>query len=270
MRRAVVLAGGKGTRLRPYTAVLPKPLLPIGDGPVLDIVLQQLRAAGFADVTVATGYMGELIETVLDHRNSYGIKIRYCREKDPLGTVGPLASIPGLCEPFLVMNGDVLTDLNYAELFADHVESDAIATIATTTRDIAVTLGVLECADCEDPTRLTGYVEKPRLKYDVSMGIYCFSPSVLRYIEPGVNLDLPDLILRLIDHDEVVRSWRSESYWVDLGRRDDYERAANEFDQIRDRLIPSDPVAVVEKLPGGSPNSPTRNSGVARTAPSVR
>ncbi len=237
MPRAVILAGGQGTRLRPYTAVLPKPLLPIGDRPVLDIVLHQLSAAGFGRVTVATGYLAELIETVLDHRNTYGVTIDYVREEEPLGTVGPLAMIEGLDEPFLVMNGDVLTDLDYRKLLSDHVASGAIATIATTTRHIQVTLGVIECGDDTDADRLTGYVEKPRHAYDVSMGIYCFAPSVLEHIEPGVHFDLPDLVLTLIARGKVVRAWRSDDYWVDLGRPEDYERAINEFEEVRDRLL---------------------------------
>jgi NDP-sugar pyrophosphorylase family protein len=213
-------------------------LLPVDDGPVLEIVMRQLRHAGFAHVTVATGYLAELIETVLNHRNLGGIKIDYVREDEPLGTVGPLAVISDLTHPFLVMNGDVLTELDYSSLFADHIASDAIATIASTMREVPVTLGVLECKDDRDPTKLTGYVEKPTLQFEVSMGIYCFSPRVLRYIEPGVHLDLPDLVLRLIEHGETVRAWPSDAYWVDLGRREDYERAILELDDMRDRLLP--------------------------------
>src|SRR5205807_9695715 len=138
----------------------------------------------------------------------------------------------------LVMNGDVLTDLSYHDLFADHLKSDAIATIATTTREVPVTLGVVECNDLRERDRLTGYLEKPRLSYEVSMGIYCFRPGILRYIEPGIHLDLPELVLRLIEHGEDIRAWRSDAYWVDLGRREDYDRAVNEFDRMRRRLIP--------------------------------
>ncbi|MGI9185279.1 MAG: sugar phosphate nucleotidyltransferase [Solirubrobacteraceae bacterium] len=240
MPRAVILAGGQGMRLRPYTAVLPKPLLPIGDRPVLDIVMSQLYASGFQRLTVATGYMGELIEAVLNHRNKRRLEIDYIREREPMGTVGALALIEGLDEPFLVMNGDVLTDLDYRQLFTDHVASGAIATIASTTRHVQVSLGVLECESTNGVKRLTGYVEKPRLTYDVSMGVYCFSPEVLKYIEPNVTLDLPDLALRLIDAGEFVGAWHSDAYWVDLGRREDYESAINDFEHMRDRLVPDD------------------------------
>ena len=227
-------------RLRPYTAVLPKPLLPIADRPVLDIVVSQLYASGFERITIATGYMGELIEAVLDHRNKRRLDIDYTREREPLGTVGALALIEGLGEPFLVMNGDILTDLDYHQLFTAHVESDAIATIASTTRQVQVSLGVLECERTDGLNRLTGYVEKPTLTYDVSMGVYCFSPDVLRYIEPNRALDLPDLALRLIEAGEFVQAWASDAYWVDLGRHEDYETAINDFERMRDRLIPEE------------------------------
>ena len=208
---------------------------------MLDIVMTQLSAAGFKRLTVATGYMGELIEAVLTHRNRHhGLDIDYLRERQPLGTVGALALISGLDEPFLVMNGDVLTDLDYRRLMEDHVASGAIATIASTTRHVQVSLGVLECEDHDGRSRLTGYVEKPRLTYDVSMGVYCFSPEILAYIEPNVSLDLPDLALRLIEAGEFVQSWRSDAYWVDLGRREDYETAIGEFERMRDRLLPDE------------------------------
>lgn len=238
--RAVILAGGYGMRLRPYTSVLPKPLLPVGERPVLEIVIDQLRASGFHRVTIATGYMAELIEAVLNHhRGRDDVSIEFVRDPEPLGTVGPLAAITGLDDPFLVMNGDILTDLDYRRLFQDHVASGAIATIATTTRDVQVALGVLECEDADDADRLTGYVEKPQLTYRASMGVYCFAPAVLRHIPRGTRLDLPELVLRLIARGETVRAWRSDAYWVDLGRREDYERAIAEFEHVRDRVLPT-------------------------------
>jgi NDP-sugar pyrophosphorylase family protein len=181
--------------------------------------------------------MAELIEGVVNHRGTNGVVIDYVRESRPLGTVGPLATIEGLDAPFLVMNGDILTDLDFGDLLADHVASGAIATIAATTRRVQVTLGVLQSADADDPDRLTGYIEKPEMTYGVSMGVYCFSPEVLDHLERGEYLDLPDLVLRLIDRGETVRAFRSDAYWVDLGRREDYERAIQEFDRMRDRLL---------------------------------
>jgi NDP-sugar pyrophosphorylase family protein len=239
MKRAVILAGGEGTRLRPYTTVLPKPLMPIGDRPVLDIVVRQLKAHGFERITMATGYLAELIEAFFRDGESYGIAIDYYREREPLGTVGALALIEGLdTDHVLVMNGDVLTDIDYGALLERHIASDAAATIATKERQIQVSLGVLRFADESDPTRLTGYDEKPAIDYIASMGVYCFAPRSLAHIEPGKRLDFPDLILRLIAAGEVVRAWPSADYWLDIGRHDDYEQAQEEFESVRDRLIP--------------------------------
>ena len=241
MARAVVLAGGKGTRLRPYTTVLPKPLMPVGDRPILDIVIRQLKAAGFDHVTISTGYLAELIEAFFGDGSKYGVHIDYYREDEPLGTVGALAMIEGLGESdFLVMNGDVLTDLDYAALLKRHNAGDAAATIATRERDIQISLGVLRFEDPEDGTRLTGYDEKPKINYEASMGVYCFSPHVLEHIERGKRLDFPDLVLKLIAAGEPVRAWRSTDYWLDIGRHDDYEAALEEFEQVKSRLIPED------------------------------
>jgi NDP-sugar pyrophosphorylase family protein len=241
MKRAVILAGGEGTRLRPYTTVLPKPLMPIGDRPVLDIVVRQLEAHGFERITMATGYLAELIEAFFRDGEAYGVKIDYFREHEPLGTVGALALIEGLREDHvLVMNGDVLTDIDYGALLARHAASDAAATIATKEREIQVSLGVLRFGDNGDPTRLTGYDEKPAMNYIASMGVYCFAPRALEHIEAGERLDFPDLILRLIAAGQVVRSWLSEDYWLDIGRHDDYEQAQEEFASVRHRLIPGE------------------------------
>jgi NDP-mannose synthase len=241
MARAVVLAGGQGTRLRPYTTVLPKPLMPVGDRPILDIVVRQLKRAGFERVTMATGYLAELIEVFFRDGESYGVAIDYFREQEPLGTVGALSMIDGLGDrDFLVMNGDVLTDIDYAALLEEHVASGAAATIATKTRDVRIQLGVLVFGDSEDRNRLTGYMEKPMVRYEASMGIYCFSPRVLEHIEEGDALDFPDLVLKLIEAGEEVRAYPTDGYWLDIGRHDDYEAAQAEFEELRDRLIPDD------------------------------
>ncbi|HEY7951370.1 MAG TPA: sugar phosphate nucleotidyltransferase [Solirubrobacteraceae bacterium] len=240
VKRAVILAGGEGTRLRPYTTVLPKPLMPIGDRPVLDIVMRQLKAHGFERVTIATGYLAELIEAFFRDGSEYGIAIDYYREHEPLGTVGALALIEGLAqEDVLVMNGDVLTDINYGSLLERHRGGDAAATIATKVRHIQVSLGVLRFADEADPTRLTGYDEKPAIDFTASMGVYCFAPRALSHIKPGERLDFPELVLRLIAAGETVRAWPSEDYWLDIGRHDDYEQAQEEFESVRHRLIPA-------------------------------
>lgn len=240
-RRAVVLAGGRGMRLRPYTTVLPKPLMPVGDRPILDIVIRQLKAAGFERITISTGYLAELIEAFFRDGEQYGIPIDYFREAEPLGTVGALSMMEGIEEDdFLVMNGDVLTDLDYGALFDRHAASDAAATVATKKRDVQISLGVLMFGDDDDDTRLTGYVEKPKIRYEASMGIYCFSPRVLDHIERGKRLDFPDLVLKLIEAGEDVQAWRSDDYWLDIGRHDDYETAMDEFEQLRPRLLPDE------------------------------
>jgi NDP-mannose synthase len=238
--RAVVLAGGRGSRLRPYTVVLPKPLMPVGDRPVLDVVVRQLRRAGCERLTVATGYLAELIEAFFGDGHAYGVAIDYFRETRPLGTVGSLALIDDLDRPFLVMNGDVLTDLDFRRLLEDHEASDAIATIATSRREVEMSLGVLHFADERDSTRLTDYEEKPRLAYEVSMGVYCFSPRAIAHIERGEHIDFPDLILRLIAAGETVRAWRSDAYWLDIGRHEDYEQAQEEFERLRPHLLPEE------------------------------
>ncbi len=239
--RAVILAGGEGTRLRPYTTVLPKPLMPIGDRPVLDIVVRQLKANGIERITMATGYLAELIEAFFRDGANYGVPIDYFREREPLGTVGALALIDGLAsDHVMVMNGDVLTDMDYGALMRGHTQSGAAATIATKLRHIQISLGVLRFGDNGDPTRLTGYDEKPEIDFTASMGVYCFAPRALSFIEPGERLDFPDLILRLIAAGEVVRAWPSDDYWLDIGRHEDYEQAQEEFASVRDRLIPPD------------------------------
>lgn len=240
MTRAIVLAGGLGMRLRPYTAVLPKPLMPIGDRPVLDIVIRQLHYHGFDQITIATGHLAELIEAFFRDGHAYGIPIDYHREHKPLGTAGAIAGIADLDSDFIVMNGDVLTDIDYTDLLASHRETGAAATIATIKREMKITLGVLRFNDPHQPDRLTTYEEKPEVQYEASMGVYAFSPRVLTYLEKDEFLDFPDLIRRLLEAGEVVRGHRSDCYWMDIGRHEDYETAVEEFERVRGRLIPGE------------------------------
>ena len=234
----MILAGGLGTRLRPYTTVLPKPLMPVGERPILDIVMRQLAHAGFDRVTIATGYLAELIEAFFGDGARYGIPIDYFREDEPLGTVGALSLIDGLDEDFLVMNGDVLTDLDYRALLDEHRSGGQIATISAHTRQVEISLGVLRCESGQDRDKVTGYIEKPTLTYEVSMGVYCFAPRVRDFIPAGDRLDFPDLVLRLIAAGETVRARRSDDHWLDIGRIDDYETAQDDFDRLRHRFLP--------------------------------
>jgi NDP-mannose synthase len=239
-RRAIILAGGLGMRLRPYTAVLPKPLMPVGDRPILDVIVRQLRRHGFERLTIVTGHLAELIEAFFGNGERHGVAIDYFREDEPLGTVGALRLIDDLDEHFLVMNGDVLTDLDFADLLDSHAADGSVATIAAHKRDVQVSLGVLQFDHEAEPDRLTGYVEKPTYHYEVSMGVYAFSRRVLDYIEPGRRLDFPDLVLKLIDAGEPVRARRTEDYWFDIGRHDDYETAVEEFERLRPRFLPDE------------------------------
>ncbi len=235
----MILAGGLGTRLRPYTTVLPKPLMPVGDRPILDIVIRQLARAEFERITIATGYLAELIEAFFGDGTRHGVEIDYFREDDPLGTVGALSLIEGLDRDFLVMNGDILTDIDYGALFEGHRQGGQIATIAAHQRDVQVSLGVMRFGHERDSTVVTDYIEKPTLSYEVSMGVYCFAPEVRDHIPEGHYLDFPDLILRLIAAGETVRAWRSEGrHWLDIGRPDDYEQAQDQFEQLRHVFLP--------------------------------
>jgi NDP-sugar pyrophosphorylase family protein len=232
--RAVILAGGKGTRLPPYTTVLPKPLMPIGDMPILEVVLHQLRAAGVDRVTMAVGHLAGLIRAFFADGGRFGMEIDYAVEEQPLGTVGPLSLIEGLDETFLVMNGDVLTTLDYRDLVAHHKQSGAVVTIASHVREVKIDFGVIE-ADASG--LLVNYVEKPTLRYTVSMGVYVFEPTVKDLLTPGERFDFPDLVRRLIGEQRRVSSYPFSGYWLDIGRPDDYGQAIAEFGARRDEFL---------------------------------
>jgi NDP-mannose synthase len=232
--RAVILAGGKGTRLQPYTTVLPKPLMPVGDMPILEVVLRQLKAAGINRVTMAVGYLAELLQAFFGNGARLGLPIDYSIEPKPLGTVGPLTLIPDLNGTLLMMNGDVLTTLDYADLISSHRHSGAVATIATHVRQVKIDFGVIKT---DGSSRLIDYVEKPTLEYRVSMGVYVFEPEVLHYLKPGEYRDFPDLIKTLIAERQRVVSYPFSGYWLDMGRPDDYARAIEEFESRRSDFL---------------------------------
>ncbi|HOQ69252.1 MAG TPA: sugar phosphate nucleotidyltransferase [Anaerolineaceae bacterium] len=233
--RAVVLAGGKGTRLAPYTRIIPKPLMPIGDMPILEIMLRQMKRAGIRQVTLTTGYLDNLLRLFFLDGRRLGLKIDYVREEKPLGTSGPLANVKGLTRTFLVTNGDVLTDLDIAELIAYHQQQGGIATIATHKRKVTINLGVV---NVDKDNTVTDYLEKPDFNYLVSMGLYVFEPPVLNYIAKDEYLDFPDLVRSLIAAGEKVNSFIFKGYWEDLGRPDDYERASADFERNRSQFLP--------------------------------
>jgi NDP-sugar pyrophosphorylase family protein len=224
--RAVILAGGKGTRLGPFTTILPKPLLPIGDRAILELVIEQLRACGFTRLTLAVGHLSHLIEAVFGDGSSHGVQIEYHHERLPLGTAGALAGIQRLDEPFLMINGDVITTLDFRDLLETHVSSGNALTIATQVRTATIDFGVLHLAPGEGPVQqVVGYHEKPRSEHVVSMGVYILSPHLLDMIQPDAYLDFPDLVLQALAAKEQVGAYDYGGLWLDIGRHEDYERA---------------------------------------------
>ncbi|MGZ7049953.1 MAG: sugar phosphate nucleotidyltransferase, partial [Methanobacterium sp.] len=203
--KAVILAGGKGTRLKPYTTCFPKPLMPIGDEPILEIVVKQLKSYGFKEILMAVGHLAELIQVFFNNGYKYGLKIGYYREDKPLGTAGPLAQIKnGIDDNFLMMNGDILTNLDFSKLITSHQKNDAIATICLKKKKVPIDFGVVEINEDID---IVGYSEKPQIDYLVSMGIYAFSPRIFEFIPKNKYLDIPDLIKMLISENEKVNGY---------------------------------------------------------------
>jgi NDP-sugar pyrophosphorylase family protein len=241
--QAILLAGGKGTRLRPYTAVLPKPLMPIGDVeplPIMEVVLRQLARFGFRDVTVITGYLTELIEAFFGDGRKFGTRMNYRREVTPLGTAGGLALLDRPDEPVLVINGDILTTLDFAAMHRFHSERSAAATIASYPREVKIDFGVLEFGD--DPHLLTGYREKPEFSFQVSMGLYILDPVAWDFLEAGQPLQMPDLLETMRMAGRPVHCFKEPCYWLDIGRHDDYA-TANEVFEARRRSFLGEPSA---------------------------
>jgi NDP-sugar pyrophosphorylase family protein len=232
-KRAIVLSGGKGTRLRPYTVVLPKPLMPIGDYPILEVVVRQLVRNGFDHITLAVNHQSELIRAFFCDGAKWNVHIDYSLETQPLGTIGPLRLIRDLPENFLVLNGDVLTDLNFSEFYDSHVSANRLFTISSHQRVQKVDYGVL----VQNETGiLSAFQEKPSTVYEVSMGIYMVSREILEYVPDGPygfdNLMLDFLVAKRPVH---VQSF--SGYWLDIGRPDDYMQAIEEFANSKNRFL---------------------------------
>ncbi|GAA2595106.1 sugar phosphate nucleotidyltransferase [Actinomadura fulvescens] len=232
---AVVLAGGKGVRLRPYTSTLPKPLVPIGDEySILEILLHQLARRGFRTVTLAIGHLGHLIRSYVGDGERWGLRIDYAVEESPLGTIGPLLTIKDRLPPdFLVMNGDVLTDLDYADLLRRHAATRPPLTVATYARQVSIDFGVLTTHEGQ----VVEFAEKPTLDYRVSMGVYGLSRRTLARYEPGLPLGFDELVLDLLAAGDLPQEFRFDGYWLDIGRPDDYDRANAEFSALRPVLL---------------------------------
>jgi NDP-mannose synthase len=260
--RAVILAGGRGTRLAPYTSVLPKPLMPVGDRAILELVVDQLAACNITDITLCVGHLSHLIWAVFQQRENGSVTIRQVQEREALGTAGPLRLVKGLDETFIVMNGDVLTTIDYEDLLAHHRERGNALTIATHRRSIKIDYGVLHL-DAE--ARIQSYEEKPEISSAVSMGIYVVEPSVLDYLPQGQAFDIPDLVEALLADKQPLGAYMYEGLWFDIGRKEDYEQAVtawlrHEENEARAAEIAFEGAAVAALLPAnGHRNGPRRD-----------
>ena len=231
------MAGGRGTRLAPYTTVLPKPLMPLADRPIIDVMLRQLVRSGVREIEIMVGHLGGLIESWIRNEPDYGARIAFTYESEPLGTAGALGKLEGLTGPFLAANGDILTTLPFRELVDDHGRSDAIATMAVKDRAVDVEYGIVHTTGDGVVSRLE---EKPTLRYTVSMGVYAFDASIVGYIEPGERIDFPDLLTRVMEDGRSVRAYPFTGYWRDIGNRDDYAAAIDDFAEDAARFLGDD------------------------------
>lgn len=232
--QAIILAGGKGARLRPYTVALPKPLVPIGDYPVLEIVIRQLKQHGFDRITLAVGHLAQLIQAYFGDGGRFGIKLNYSFEDMPLGTAGPVKLIENLESHFLVLNSDDLTDFNYRAFFDFHLQQKAAVSIAMYQRDHKIDFGILTT---DENKNLLEYIEKPTYHYQVSMGIYAFSREAVDFIPPNQYYDFPDLIKALLKQKDKVACFEHKGFWLDIGRPGDYEKANEQFEKLKPLLL---------------------------------
>ena len=233
-KRAIILAGGKGTRLLPYTVVLPKPLMPIGEFPILEVIVRQLVRQGFDHVTMAVNHQAEIIRAFFQDGARWGVKIDYSLEDKPLSTMAPLRLIRDLPENFMVMNGDILSDLNYSDLFEAHVGNNNIFTISACRREQKVDYGVLET---DASNHLTGFREKPSAEYLVSMGVYMANRCIMDFIPAGKSYGFDNLMLDLLAAGKPAAVQKFDGYWLDIGRPDDYIQAIEEFEQMKQRFL---------------------------------
>jgi len=224
--KAVIQAGGKGTRLRPYTLVLPKPLMPVGDLPVIEMLLKWLCRNGIDEVYITIGYLGHLIRSLCGDGNQWGVNIIYSCEPEPLGTIGPLTLLRNqLKETFLVLNGDLITDLDVRSFISFHYQNRALVSVAVTEKSIKVDLGVVE----NENGRIIGFREKPTMKFHVSMGMYCMEPEILDLIPRQVPFGFDDLMHSLLIRGLPVYAFPHDGCWMDIGRQEDFLRAQELF-----------------------------------------
>ena len=230
---AVILAGGQGTRLRPHTDEIPKPLLPVGEKPVVEILLKQMQKTGVTQVCMAVNHLSGQIINTIGNGERYGLKIKYSQEELPLSTVGPLKLVKNLSDNFIVANADVLTDLNFRTLFDYHLGNQANLTVATYARPNPIDFGVITV---DDNGLAVGFNEKPVFNFVVSMGIYVFSKSILKYVPDNRPFGFDNLMFTLLDNRIPIHTFPFSGYWLDIGRPDDYQKANDDIDRITDLM----------------------------------
>ena len=234
--KAIIMAGGKGTRLKPFTASFPKPLVPIGDMPVLELLLRQLKQSGIDEVILAVNHLHHLIRAFCGDGSSFGLKIDYVLEDKPLGTAGPMAAVLNeLSDDFIVTNGDLLTNFSIPEMVRRHEETKAAASIAVFDRTLKIDFGLIEV---DENMRLTGYREKPSYSHLVSMGLYVLNrAAVAPHLKKGEYLDMPNLMMHLQENAQTVQCNKQDCVWLDIGRPEDYATAQDMFENNRDLFL---------------------------------
>ncbi len=232
--RVIIQAGGVGSRLRPYTTVVPKPLMPVAEMPILEIVIRQLAMHGFDHITITVGHLAHLIRAFFGDGAAFGVHIDYLLEEQPLGTIGAVRMVPGLTEPFIVMNGDLLTDIDYGAFYKEHIASGVAMSVSVYNKEVPISLGVIEF---DADRRIIGFEEKPVKTFLVSMGVYAMSPEMLEHIPPEEYFGFDDLIAKVIAEDIPVRAAEFDGLWLDIGRHEDYDSATRVFLANRHRFL---------------------------------
>ena len=232
--QAIILAGGQGSRLRPYTTVLPKPLMPVGEFPIAEIIIRQFKACGITNIMISTGHLAGLIEAYFKDGKQWGVKIQYVTEDDPLGTAGAVKLIKNLEDHFLVINGDVLIDLDFAKMLQDHKTRKNFATIAITQRTVKTDFGVILKGKRNE---LVDYIEKPEHKSFVSVGVNVLNKECREYILGHESIGMPELMLRMKDKGKKVGCFEFKGMWLDLGRPEDLELSQEVFLKNREKFL---------------------------------
>ncbi|MEA1979909.1 MAG: sugar phosphate nucleotidyltransferase [candidate division Zixibacteria bacterium] len=226
----VILAGGKGKRLLPYTAEIPKPLVKIGDTPIIELLIKSLIKCNITSFTIAVNHQAEQIEEILGDGSQWSVSISYSHEPFELSTVAPLKLISNLPDNFLVVNSDIITDLKFDLLYDYHIQHDSLLTIAVCKREHKVNYGVIEC---DKNNNIVNFSEKPNFPYQVSMGVYVFSKELLEFVPDNTKFGFDDLMYMLLEKDIKIKTFEHDKFWLDIGRPTDYEKALQQFDIIK-------------------------------------